>query len=66
MDSSDLIDAALRVLSAIDHGRQPADDDLQILKSNAQPEEMALPVSELAGEIIAREIAKRRVLRAKH
>jgi hypothetical protein len=63
--SSGLIDAALRVLAALDHGRLPAEGDLQLLKGNARPEESALPDDELAGEIIKREIAKRRTSRAK-
>lgn len=66
MPSSELIDTALRVLSAIDHDRQPAETDLQILKSQGGPDETALSVDQLAGEIIKREIAKRRTLRAKN
>jgi flagella basal body P-ring formation protein FlgA len=60
-----LIDAALRVLTAIDHGRPADEADLQMLESNAQPDEGALSMHELAGEVIKREIAQRRTVRAK-
>jgi hypothetical protein len=66
MSSRELIDTALRVLAAIDHGRQPDEADLQILKSHAGPDETALSMDQFAGEIIKREIAKRRALRAKN
>jgi hypothetical protein len=62
MHPNRLIDAALRVLTAIDHGRSPNSADLQILRRNAQPGEKT---RELAGEVIKREIAQRRTVRAK-
>jgi flagella basal body P-ring formation protein FlgA len=66
MYPSELIDAALRVLTAIDRGQSLNRSDLQILRRNAQPDEGALSIHELAGEVIKREIAKRRPLRTKH
>ena len=65
MHSNELIDSALRVLSAIDHGRPPDKEDVVILKSNAQPDDLALSIGELASELILREIAKRRTARKK-
>jgi hypothetical protein len=64
MHSTDLIDAGLRVLAALDHGHRPDEGDLQLLKGNAQPDELILPLEELAGELIKRAIAKRRSARA--
>ena len=64
MHSTDLIDTALHVLAALGHGGRPDKGDVQILRSHAQPDEATLLVEELAGELIKREIVKRRIARA--
>jgi len=60
MHTPNLIDTARRVLKRIQLRLQLDFGDVSILKSHALPEETALSVSELACELIKREIAKRR------
>ena len=66
MDARKLIDASLRVLKMIQLGQQPDVDDVSIIRTHALPEESRLSASELASELIKREIAKRRAATSMH
>jgi len=66
MDARKLIDASLRVLKMIQLGQQPDVDDVSIIRTYALPEESRLSASELASELIKREIAKRRAATSMH
>jgi hypothetical protein len=63
MESMVLIKIAVRTLTALDAARQPDASDIQVLRSEAQPDERYWELDELAREIIKREIAKRRISR---
>ena len=60
MESQKPIDTCLHVLEMIRVGKEPDVDDILLIKSYASPEESSRSVSELARELIQREIAKRR------
>jgi hypothetical protein len=60
MDSSELTQAALRVLNdiAVDR-RVPDPADVATLKQNASPSDVQAPIDDLAREIVERELGKR-------
>ena len=55
MDAREIIEVALRVLSAWSNGHEPLPGDEALLRTLARPQEADYPADELACTIIARE-----------
>ena len=58
MDSRQLTDAALRVLTGWTYGDKCDDNDIRFLRQHARPDEIALPLDELACRIVARQCTR--------
>jgi hypothetical protein len=55
MESRELVEVALRVLTSWSAGELPAERDVRILRQHALPHEAELPPDDLACAIVARE-----------
>ena len=59
MDIITLMQAALRVITAVNEQANPTVGDVELLKQNALPSEADLPLKDLAVAIIRRELERR-------
>ena len=58
MDSRTLVEIALRMLTDWTSGRNPASNDMEILRQHASPASLNLPIDQLACEIVNRECSR--------